>query len=543
VSPETAELLEVREELAELTEAVVETAPPATGATCRDTLDVKGIGDTCVQRDGLLRVEQADGRSHTIHGLDAPPVGASAYAPGTQAAVSGASVADIACVGADQPHYTLVYARPADVASRHATIAPLLRSEVYKVSAFIDSESRSVEPSAGRRLPVRCDGGTEPVVLNATLSGMTSGSTSFGQIVDGLRALGYEFNGDKSGLARYIVYYDAPSGTGAAGTGHVFTSDARGSAANQNNKGGLYSVEYRFDQGGGVPHWEVLVHEVMHTMGAVVQSAPHATPAGHCTDGQDVMCYDDQGGSAGYSPNTCSTRVLDCNRDDYFNPAPAAGTHLATSWNAAATYNRYLVGHAGGPMPSDIGGLVQRGASSTAVGIAWASSGAASYLVRVRPSGGAWRTVVNTDRTEATIGGLAAGTTYEASVASRSAAGALGVPSTISVTTNTAVDRTAPTRPGVVRVRMLKGAVRLTWAGSRDNVGVQHFELRQVTRTLRGRAVRRLARTANRSVTIRTRGLRPGARYTFEVVARDGAGNVSPARPVTIRVAKLRGRR
>ena len=95
---------------------------------------------------------------------------------------------------------------------------------------------------------------------------------------------------------------------------------------NLNNKGGLYSVEYRYASGGGVPHWNVLLHEVAHTMGAVVDAAPNSTDAGHCNDGRDVMCYADGGARSSYNPNACGTDVFDCNRNDYFNPEPAAGS-------------------------------------------------------------------------------------------------------------------------------------------------------------------------------------------------------------------------
>jgi chitodextrinase len=540
-SSELAELLEVREAVAQVNEQAAEQAPPAVGSRCDETHQVEGIGDTCVQPDGLLRVEQADGRSHTIHGLDAPPTSAPTLAPATQAAVANAGPGDVVCVGADQPHYTLVYARPGSVGSRYGSIAPLLRTEVYRVSAFIDGESRSVDPSAGRRLPVRCDGGSEPVVLNATLSGATGGATTFAGIVDGLRALGYEFNGDGSGQARYIVYYDSPSPTGAAGTGHVFTSDSSAGPRNQNNKGGLYSVEYRFDQGGGVPHWEVLVHEVLHTMGAVVQSAPNSTTGGHCSDGQDVMCYADSSTSR-YDAGICTTRVLDCNRNDYFNPAPPAGSYLAGNWNVAASYNRYLVGHAGGAMAADVGGLVQVSTSSTAVGVSWNGAGGASYVVRVRQPGGEWRNVATTLRTTATIGGLAPGTSYEVSVASRMADGTLGTPQVIVIATNHDVDSTAPTRPGSVKVRQRPGLLTLQWGPSRDDVGVERFELRRVVRTTRGRSIRMAGRTPNTTMTIRTRGLTPGSRHTFEIVARDSAGNASAARAITVRIAPDRVR-
>jgi hypothetical protein len=538
-SPEVAELLEVREDVADVNEEAREEAPAAVGATCRSTLDVEGVGDTCVTRDGLLRVEQADGRSHTIHGLDAPPTGAASFAPTSQAAVNGASAADINCVGAEAPHYVLIYAHPNNVASRFTSVAPLLRSEIYKLSAYIDSESRSIEPTAGRRLPLRCEAGA-PVVLQATLSGLSSGTANFGAIVDALVAQGYEYNGDKTGNERYIVYYDAPSPSGAAGTGHVFTTDSSAGVDNQNNKGGLYAVEYRFDQGGGVPHWEVLIHEVLHTMGGVVQAAPHSTSAGHCTDGQDIMCYED-GSGAGYTEGACTTKVLDCNRDDYFNPAPAAGSFLATNWNAAATYNRFLVGNAGGALPSATGGLSQTGASSTAVGIAWtATSGAGAYVVSVREPGGTWRDSTTTSRTSATVGGLAAMSPYEVGVATRATNGALGERTTIMVSTNAEVDLVAPSTPGALRARRKGASVTFSWSDRGDNVGVTEFELRQVSTT--GRSLRSAGRTPNTSLTIPTTGLRPGVRYRFELIARDGASNVSPAARVTLVIPRDRAR-
>ncbi len=538
-SPETTALLEVRKQVEDVNEEAREEAPAAVGATCRATLDVEGVGDTCVTTDGMLRVEQADGRSHTIHGLDAPPASASSFAPTSQAAVNGADASDITCTAPPSPHYVLVYARPGDVADRYATIAPLLRNEIYKLSAFVDAESRSIDPGAGRRLPLRCEGGT-PVVRQAALPGISSGAASFATIVDALRAQGYEFNGDGSGAERYIVYYDSPSPSGAAGTGHVFTTDSSAGARNQNNKGGLYAVEYRFEQGGGVPHWEVLIHEVLHTMGGVVQSAPHSTSAGHCTDGQDVMCYDDGSGS-GFTGGACATKVLDCNRDDYFNPAPAPGSFLATSWNAGASYNRWLVEHAGGALPSATGGLTQTGASSSAVAISWtASKGAGSYVVSVREPGGAWRTVVTTSRTSATIGNLLAMRSYEVGVAARTKSGALGERAMLTVSTSDQVDLVAPAAPGAVRARHTGTSITFTWSMPKDDVGVADFELRQVTAV--GRSLRSAGRTPNTTLKIPATGLKPGVRYQFEVIARDGASNVSPAGRVSLVIARDRAR-
>ena len=60
---------------------------------------------------------------------------------------------------------------------------------------------------------------------------------------------------------------------------------------------------------------------------------------GHCWQGDDVMCYLEDSGAAHAMRNDCPRiggaipQVYDCGRDDYFNPAPAAGSYLATHWN------------------------------------------------------------------------------------------------------------------------------------------------------------------------------------------------------------------
>ena len=87
-----------------------------------------------------------------------------------------------------------------------------------------------------------------------------------------------------------------------------------------------------------------MLHEMGHNLGAVQGGAPHSTGtvgsqvAGHCTDEWDVMCYAD-GGSNNALTHPCPqrsdtvTETFDCGGDDYFNPAPAAGSWLASHWN------------------------------------------------------------------------------------------------------------------------------------------------------------------------------------------------------------------
>ena len=84
-----------------------------------------------------------------------------------------------------------------------------------------------------------------------------------------------------------------------------------------------------------------------HNLGAVQWGAPHSTQPrrpehpqyGHCWQGADVMCYAEDAGAAHAMQNDCAAlpgaipQSYDCGRDDYFNPAPAAGSYLATHWN------------------------------------------------------------------------------------------------------------------------------------------------------------------------------------------------------------------
>ena len=88
-------------------------------------------------------------------------------------------------------------------------------------------------------------------------------------------------------------------------------------------------------------------HELNHNLGAVQSTAPHSTLAGHCTDGYDVMCYDDGGVNSGdYNISSCShytsLYLLDCGNNDYFHSDPVGhNTYLSTRWNIADS--RFLI--------------------------------------------------------------------------------------------------------------------------------------------------------------------------------------------------------
>ncbi len=76
---------------------------------------------------------------------------------------------------------------------------------------------------------------------------------------------------------------------------------------------------------------------VARMLGAVQSAAPHASAAGHCTDGNDPLCYDDLTIAAPVTTECGPPHryLLDCRGDDYFSTAPVTGSWLAAHWNVA----------------------------------------------------------------------------------------------------------------------------------------------------------------------------------------------------------------
>jgi hypothetical protein len=84
-----------------------------------------------------------------------------------------------------------------------------------------------------------------------------------------------------------------------------------------------------------------VLHEVIHTLGAVQPSAPHFSGGAHCYELYDVMCYTPMDGTPDGFLRNCDIvsvlpnpgKPLDCGSDDYFSPSPAAGSYLAAHWD------------------------------------------------------------------------------------------------------------------------------------------------------------------------------------------------------------------
>ena len=135
------------------------------------------------------------------------------------------------------------------------------------------------------------------------------------------------------------------------GIAELAGSSKKGST-NPSNSGGSLGMTYdcfdSFDPYAGYGA-NIAAHELMHTLGAVQDDAPHST-GGHCWDdlgeahtGADIMCYNDGGVAASKFYARCPAtypETFDCGKDDYFNPYPPANSYLATKFNPAD--NKYL---------------------------------------------------------------------------------------------------------------------------------------------------------------------------------------------------------
>lgn len=192
----------------------------------------------------------------------------------------------------------------------------------YDFSAFVAGSQRAWIPRF-----VTEGSGEECRIAITSVQVSAAALTDLNAFIDELFAKGY----DDPDRAYMVFVEDGPY----CGVGTLDPTDDRPDPAENNNNVRFEPAFSRIDE----PCWGFAeAHELGHNLGAVQQSAPHSTGGSHCTDGYDAMCYDDGTvGSGGYGETVCPDELsyfaLDCNNDDYFSPAPAPGSHLASRWN------------------------------------------------------------------------------------------------------------------------------------------------------------------------------------------------------------------
>jgi hypothetical protein len=237
-----------------------------------------------------------------------------------EAAPAVAADSGIACVGDGQAgnRVQAIYARASNVTDRFAAVTDLIRKYAADADYRINVSAR--QSGTGRRIRFVHDANCTLSITRVTLS--AAGAASFSGFVTDLEAKGFTRTDRK-----YLAWVDAS--VGICGVAELYPDD-RAAQSNRNNKGPQYA---RVD----APCWgDAEAHELLHTLGAVQDSAPNSSNAGHCVDENDTMCYVDTSGHAMIS--TCRTAPswqVDCGLNDYFNGAARSGNYLATHWDTA----------------------------------------------------------------------------------------------------------------------------------------------------------------------------------------------------------------
>jgi hypothetical protein len=228
--------------------------------------------------------------------------------------------------GRDGNRVQVVYAVEQGQHDRYVILQSALQSFVADVDDTFALSSRE----SGRRVRWVSDSACTPAIDHVVLPKGALSEPDMVVMKTALRELGYDEPGRK-----YLVLADAGE---LCGIGDVYRDD-RPTQNNRNN--GTAPMYARVD----TPCWAVPpgghstpAHELMHMLGAVQPTAPHATAYGHCTDERDAMCYADGDGQR--LRRVCAQpddeQLFDCRRDDYFDPSPTpASAYLREHWNTA----------------------------------------------------------------------------------------------------------------------------------------------------------------------------------------------------------------
>jgi hypothetical protein len=284
-----------------------------------------------------------NGRVRCTHGPDPAPDGVDvrerkefgggvAPATGTPEVAITAAQAGIPCYGTGSDGYRvqLIYVRLAGSVDRSATLFPSFATWTANTNAVIrDSAAKT---GGVRNVRFVTDASCNLVIAKAEVS--SGAMSNFSTYVSELKAKGFNRSDRK-----YLTWADANT---YCGIGEIYIDDKANttpglSTSNYNNgHPGVAGAFARTDNGCWGLSQPVEAHELVHNLGGVQRTAPNATTNFHCRDESDRMCYVDAAGVT--MVQRCATtqeRLLDCNNDDYFSTAPAAGGYLATHWNVA----------------------------------------------------------------------------------------------------------------------------------------------------------------------------------------------------------------
>ena len=214
-----------------------------------------------------------------------------------------------------------VYAVASDQPDRFNEIAPLIAGWAAHMDAMMNQSAALTGGERHIRFVTDPSGALniQKVILPA------DGDDSFSKTINAMKAAGYDQSSRK-----YLIWMDAAIYCGIAS---IYNDDRPGQ---ENYNNGRFAQYSRVDSGCWGHSNSVELHEIVHNIGGVQQSAPNSTPGYHCTDEYDRMCYRDS--SSVQMTYVCANSMeayLDCGNDDYFHTSPPPNSYLADHWNVA----------------------------------------------------------------------------------------------------------------------------------------------------------------------------------------------------------------
>jgi hypothetical protein len=234
-------------------------------------------------------------------------------------------------------HVLLGY--PSDTPMPDATTArPLIKQVIAMADKNLDAQSSE----RGQHYRFWCKRDRSVTISKVALAPIGVDVTyAFDDVMSSLAAAGF----DRAQFVYSVFVANIDCCYAYGGQGSLAVDDRPNPTSNANNgafaRYSMIRFNAAFSASGLARVWQ---HETGHNLGAVQNSAPHASGGFHCYEEFDVMCYDDGGsyfaGGGGLVDNCPSQSAdgqyaFDCNGDDYYNVDPANGNYLTDHWNLA----------------------------------------------------------------------------------------------------------------------------------------------------------------------------------------------------------------
>lgn len=295
-------------------------------------------GDLC----GPLRSIAAADPGCT-HGGDPAPTDAGVR---SAAAVAGPTpAAPCPGDGVSGKRVRVLYGYPKDTKNRVAAKRAAIQQAAAVADANLDAATAG---TPGQHYRFYCAKDVQLTVTAVKLKAIgNDGAFGFNAVIKSLKdqkSLGLGPVNYRSGRFDYVVFVD---NIGCCyrylGQGTMIFDDRPDPGSNWNNSASIGAKYAMVRLGYPVLILaEILQHEVGHNLGAVQDSAPHSSGAGHCYEESDVMCYNDGGpyfAGGGGLVSVCGTLpsgmpAWDCDAGDYYDgDTPAPGSYLDDHWN------------------------------------------------------------------------------------------------------------------------------------------------------------------------------------------------------------------